>query len=223
MTIQTLERIPVGVCASRVIPAVDAHLRAQLKLPDWVYSLALFTADSDDASYIAADEATKNAQVHVVFGQSFYAGAKHGPSSTAGEVLVMLGAASPAEAQSGLNAALGILSDAVSGPCFHWANQEQTVAFMAHTVSSSGHYLASMAQVPGGTALAYLIAPPLESMVGLDAALKAAEVSLACHFSPPSPTNYGGGLLSGTVAACQAAAAAFAYEVVCIAREPLRS
>ena len=116
MTIQTLERIPVSVCASRIIPAVDARLRAQLKLPDWVYSLALFTADCDDASYIAADEATKNAQVHVVFGQSHYAGAKHGPSSTAGEVLVMLGAASPAEAQSGLSAALGMITDVADGP-----------------------------------------------------------------------------------------------------------
>lgn len=223
MIIQTLERVPVEVCASRIIPAVDAGLRAQLKLPSWVYSLALFTADSDDASYIAADEATKQAQVHVVFGQSFYAGAKHGPSSTAGEVLIMLGAASPAEAQSGLNAALGLLNDAASGPCFHWANSTQTVAFMAHTISSSGHYLAGMAREPEGTALAYLIAPPLESMVGLDAALKAAEVRLACHFSPPSPTNYGGGLLSGTVAACRAAADAFAQEVVSIARDPLRA
>lgn len=223
MTIATLERVPVGICASRIIPAVDERLRAQLKLPAWVYSLALFTANSDDASYIAADEATKQAAVDVVFGQSFYAGAKHGPSSTAGEVLIMLGAASPAEAQSGLNAALGMLTDAVQGPCFQWANPQQTVAFMAYTVSSSGRYLAAMAQVSEGTALAYLIAPPLESMVGLDAAMKAAEVRLACHFSPPSPTNYGGALLSGTVAACHAAAEAFAREVVSVACDPLRT
>jgi len=222
MMIQTLERIPVAVCASRIIPSVNSGLRAQLKLPAWVYSLALFTADSDDAAYIAADEATKQAQVHVVFGQSFYAGAKHGPSSTAGEVLVMLGASDPAEAQSGLRAAVGLLSDSHEGPCFHWANSQKTVAFMAHTISSSGHYLADMAQETEGTALAYLIAPPLESMVGLDAALKVADVRLACHFSPPSPTNYGGGLLSGTVAACRAAAEAFAQEVVGIANDPLQ-
>lgn len=220
--IHTLERIAVGVCASRIISSVDAALRQQLKLPSHVHCLALFTADSDDASYIAADEATKHAQVEVVFGQSFYAGAKHGPSSTAGEVLVMLGASSPAEAQSGLSAALAMLQNTTEGPCFHWANPQQSVAFMAHTVSSSGHYLAAMAQVPTGTALAYLIAPPLESMVGLDAAMKAAEVKLACHFSPPSPTNYGGALLSGSVAACQAAAEAFAREVVAIACDPLR-
>lgn len=220
--INSLERIPVSVCASRIISSVDEGLRQPLKLPESVHSLALFTADSDDASYIAADEATKHAQVEVVFGQSFYAGAKHGPSCTAGEVLVMLGAPSPAEAQSGLNAALDMLNDAAAGPCFHWANPQQTVAFMAYTVSSSGHYLAAMAQVPKGTALAYLIAPPLESMVGLDAAMKAADVQLACHFSPPSPTNYGGGLLSGSVAACHAAAAAFTREVVSVACDPLR-
>jgi len=223
VTLHSLARIPVGICASRIIPSVNAALRAQLKLPAWVYSLALFTADSDDAAYIAADEATKQAQVQVVFGQSFYAGAKHGPSSTAGEVLIMFGAADPAEAQSGLRVAIGLLNDVHEGPCFHWANPARTVAFMAHTISSSGHYLSAMAQEPEGTALAYLIAPPLESMVGLDAALKVAEVRLACHFSPPSPTNYGGALLSGTVAACRAAADAFGQEVVGIANDPLRS
>lgn len=219
----TLERIAVKVCASRIISSVDDGLRTKLKLPASMHSLALFTADCDDATYIAADEATKQAAVDVVFGQSFYAGAKHGPSSTAGEVLIMLGAASPAEAQSGLNAALDMLNDAAQGPCFHWANPQQTVAFMAYTISSSGRYLSAMAQVPEGTALAYLIAPPLESMVGLDAAMKAAEVQLACHFSPPSPTNYGGALLSGTVAACHAAAEAFAREVVSVACDPLRT
>lgn len=221
--IRTLERIPVSVCASRIISAVDERLRSQLKLPASVHSLALFTADCDDATYIAADEATKQAQVQVVFGQSFYAGAKHGPSSTAGEVLVMLGSTSPAEAQSGLKAALSMLSETHAGPCFHWANAQKTVAFMAYTVSSCGPYLAAMAQVAEGTALAYLIAPPLESMVGLDAALKAADVQLACHFSPPSPTNYGGALLSGTVAACDAAAEAFAREVVSVACDPRRT
>lgn len=219
--IHSLTRIPVGVRASRLIPSVDDRLRAQLKLPSHVRSLALFTADSDDASYIAADEATKHAEVEVVFGQSFYAGAGHAPSPTAGEVLVMLGAANPAEAHSGLTAALDLLSDGAEGPAFRWADAACTVPFLAHTVSASGRYLAGQAQVPEGTALAYLIAPPLESIVGLDAAVKAADVEVACLYSPPSPTNFGGALLSGTVAACRAAAQAFALEVVGVAEAPV--
>ncbi len=48
-----------------------------------------------------------------------------------------------------------------------------------------------------GSALAYLIAPPLESVVGLDAACKAAPRALAKWFGPPSETNFGGGYLVG--------------------------
>ena len=58
--------------------------------------------------------------------------------------------------------------------------------------------------------MAYLIAPPLESIVGLDAACKAANVRLAKWFGPPSETNFGGGYLVGDQTACEAAARAFA-------------
>ncbi len=69
--------------------------------------------------------------------------------------------------------------------------------------------------------MAYLIAPPLESVVGLDAALKAAPVTLAKWFGPPSETNYGGGYLVGELPDCEAAARAFAAAVVDVARSPL--
>ena len=71
-----------------------------------------------------------------------------------------------------------------------------------------------------GSALAYLIAPPLESMYALDAALKAADVSLCRLYAPPSETNFGGGLLTGTQSACAAACAAFAAAVEEVARQP---
>ena len=35
-------------------------------------------------------------------------------------------------------------------------------------------------------------------MVGLDAALKAADVRLCVFYGPPSETNFGGGLLTGS-------------------------
>jgi hypothetical protein len=97
----TFEKIPVSVCAVRLISSLQADFKAELKLDDSVFSLGIFTADSDDVAYIAADEATKQANVRVVYGSSFYAGAKHGPSSTAGEVILMLAGPSPAEVRSG--------------------------------------------------------------------------------------------------------------------------
>ncbi|MEG0321324.1 MAG: BMC domain-containing protein, partial [Oscillospiraceae bacterium] len=67
---------------------------------------------------------------------------------------------------------------------------------------------------------AYLIAPPLEAIYGLDAALKAAGVTLVAFFEPPSETNFAGGLLTGTQSACQAACSAFANAVIEVASRP---
>lgn len=86
-----LDLIRPSVTAMRVIASVNDGFARELKLPPHIRSLGLITADSDDVTYIAADEATKQAMVEVVYGRSLYAGAAHGPSPTAGEVLIMLG------------------------------------------------------------------------------------------------------------------------------------
>jgi len=69
--------------------------------------------------------------------------------------------------------------------------------------------------------MAYLIAPPVESILALDAALKVAPVQLAKWFGPPSETNYGGAYLAGTLPDVEAAARAFAAAVVDVARHPV--
>jgi ethanolamine utilization protein EutL len=93
---------------------------------------------------------------------------------------------------------------------------------LAYTVSSCGSFLAREAGVPQGASLAYMIAPPLESMVGLDSALKAADVKLCKLYSPPTETNFGGGLLTGTRSACQAACDAFRTAIAQIAQSPMQ-
>ena len=95
------------------------------------------------------------------------------------------------------------------------------VPYLAHTVSSVGSFLAKEAGVRPGAALAYLIAPPLEGMYAMDAALKAADVTLCKLYAPPSETNFGGGLLAGTQSACDAACGAFADAVAEIAASPV--
>ena len=85
------------------------------------------------------------------------------------------------------------------------ANDQGTVVYFAHCIARSGSYLSAQAEVPEGTALAYLIAPPLEAVTALDAALKSADVTIRLFYGPPTETNFAGGLLSGTQPACQAA------------------
>ncbi len=200
--------------AARRIPNASPALLAALEIPEGHPCLALLSTDCDDATFIALDEATKAADVQVSLAVSMYAGAGNATTPHAGEALGILSAATPGAAQSGLDAALAVLARLG----FSAAGQ---VPFLAHTVSSCGSFLAREAGVPAGSALAYLIAPPLESMVALDAALKAADVRLCKLYTPPTHTNFGGGLLTGTQSACAAACAAFAQTVAWVAAEPV--
>lgn len=215
-----LDPIRPNVRALRLIPSVSAALRAPLGLPAHVHSVGLLTCDSDDVTYIAADEATKHAQVEVYLGRSLYAGARHSSSPTAGEVIIALGGPSPSEVRAGLDRMLETIAH---GPAFRCADERGDTAFLAHVIARSGSYLSTLAGRPAGTALAYLIAPPLEALYGLDAALKAAEVELAHYTAPPSETNYAGGLLAGSEASCRAACEAFERAVLAISARPVES
>ena len=205
--------IPVKVLSVRYLANASGELCRALGLPEGFSSLAMLTTDCDDATYIALDAATKAAEVEVVYGRSFYAGAANASTPNAGEVIGILAARTPGAARSGMEAALATLNrvgfeDLGGVPC------------LAHTVSSVGSFLAAEAGVPVGSAIAYLIAPPLEAMYAMDAALKAAEVKLSRLYAPPSETNFGGGLLGGTQSACEAACAAFRERVAEVAAQP---
>ena len=206
--------IPVNVLAMQYIPNAAPALCDMLGVPRSAPSLGLVTTDSDDATYIALDEATKAADVQVSYARSLYAGAANASSPHAGEVIGILSAATPGAMRSGMAAVQAALERI-------GFEETEGVPYLAHTVSSCGSFLAAEAGVRQGSALAYLIAPPLESMVGLDAALKAADVKLCKLYAPPSETNFGGGLLTGTQSACTAACDAFASAVRKIAIQPI--
>ena len=205
--------IPVNILAVQYLSAASDDLCKALGAPAGYPCLGLITTDCDDATYVALDEATKSAEVQVCFGSSFYAGAANASTPNAGEVLGILCATTPGAVRSGMEAAVGALERIG----FETAGE---VPYFAYTVSSCGSFLAKEAGVPEGSSLAYLIAPPLESMYGLDFALKAADVKLCKLYAPPSPTNFGGGLLTGTRSACAAACSAFAEAVAEVAQRP---
>ena len=203
--------IPVKVLAVRYLTNVTPEMSRALGTD--APCLGLITTDSDDPTYIALDQATKDAQVQVCYGRSFYAGAGNASTPYAGEVIGILAGPTPGAVRSGMKSALSQLQrvgfEELGGvPC------------LAHTVSRCGSFLAKEAGVAEGTPIAYLIAPPLESMYALDAALKAADVKLCKLYNPPTETNFGGGLLTGTQSACTAACAAFREAVGEVAKRP---
>lgn len=207
-------KIPVNILSVRYLANANERLCRALGAPKGFPSLGLITTDCDDATYIALDAATKAVEVTVCFGRSFYAGAANATTPNAGEVLGILAGQTPGAVRSGMEAAMSALQRVG----FEEVNK---VPFLAHTVSSTGSYLSREAGIMPGEPLAYLIAPPLEGMYALDAALKAADVRLCKLYEPPSETNFGGGLLTGTQSACEAACAAFAEAVAEVAKSPM--
>ncbi len=215
-----LEPIYPKVLSLRRLPgASPALLRAYGADPDKHTSLGLITCDQDDPTYVALDEATKHADVDVVFAKSFYAGAAHASGPISGEILGVLASHSPEEIEEGLRAALRCLEH---DACFYTASECGGIAVFPHVIGSLGSYLSAQAGLQVGDAMAYLVAPPMEHTIALDAALKAAEVDARLILTPPSETNFAAAFLSGSLTDCEAAAEAYARAVIEVGRAPIR-
>ncbi|MDR2661888.1 MAG: ethanolamine utilization microcompartment protein EutL [Treponema sp.] len=210
--------LKASILAVKIIPNISTDLIESYKLKPGQKSLGLVTADIDDVTYTALDEATKKADVEVVYARSFYGGSANANTKLAGEILGVIAGPNPAEVRSGLNVICQFVNEEA---WFVSANDDNTVPYYAHCISRTGSYLSKIAGVEEGAALAYLIAPPLEAMYALDAALKAADVKLAAFYGPPSETNFGGGLLTGSQSACKAACDAFGEAVKFVADNPI--
>lgn len=211
------DKLRPKILATRTIASVNSALVTTLNLPQGHRSIGLISADMDDVTYTALDEATKAANVKVVYAKSMYAGAVNASTALQGEVIGIISGPSPAEVKSGLDATIKFMEN---DGYFLSATDDDSICYYAHTVSRTGSYLSEFAGIKEGEPLAYLIAPPLEAMYGLDAALKAADVRIVQIFEPPSETNFGGGLLTGTQSACKSACDAFSKAVLSIAEHP---
>src|SRR5688572_1181641 len=80
----------------QLIPQVDRRLAGQPNLRVVQCSFGLSAEDNDDATYVAIDEATKMADVEVVYARSFYEGAKHSSGLSSDEIMAILAGPDPA-------------------------------------------------------------------------------------------------------------------------------
>lgn len=203
--------------ACQQIDAIDDQLAAALSLtPGRHTSVGLVTCDQDDSLYVALDACTKVAEVEVTFGRSFYAGSKHASGPYSGEVLGMIAGRHPDHVAE----ALWALKEHLKVVRFQTFEGENPPAFLAHVIPETGSYLSEAAGLTLGSPMAYLIAPPLEATVALDAALKTAGVKLAKWLPPPSETNFAGAYLAGELPALEAARDAFVARIAEVVRSP---
>jgi ethanolamine utilization protein EutL len=69
-----LDPIKPTILSAGPSPTSTADFAAKLGLRPEQRSLGMITCDIDDSLYVALDEATKKAEVEVVYAHSFYAG-----------------------------------------------------------------------------------------------------------------------------------------------------
>ncbi len=136
-----------------------------------------------------------------------------------GESIGVIAGASSEDVAEGLFAIRSSLEDGIT--FYRFATSPEGPTFFPHVIPSLGHYLSKEAGVSVGSAMGYFIAPPMESIVALDLALKAANVELVRHFGPPTETNFGGGYLVGDLTEVQAARAAFIEGIRSVVQNPL--
>ena len=212
--------IRATILSEKIIPNMNEQYRKQFPMiPDDHRSLGLFTADCDDVCYIGMDEASKSTNIKIVHATALYAGAANASSKLSGEFYGAFSAPNPEDIVS----AFKVINHVVEHDAYFIScNDDDSISYIAHTISRSGTYWPQISTVKEGEALLYLIAPPNESMYAMDAALKAAEVSVAAFWAPPTYTNCGGGILTGEQSACRAAGEAFAKAVQYVADHPLQ-
>ena len=199
-------RLEVNILKRVIIPNLNREMFPGLNLHDEDRSIGIITADNDDAIYIGLDHATKSANVHVAYVESTYGGGSCAWSKYGGEVIGIIAGPDPEEVRSGLNA---IETFVENESALYSVNSDDSVAYYSYCISRIGRYYQETYNLPEGCSVAYMASAPLESMYALDAALKYADVTLVDLWGPPTVTNCGGGLVTGTQEACEAAAAAF--------------
>lgn len=212
--------IRASVICQKLVPNLSPHLASRLKLRPDQRSIGLITASIDDVTFVALDQATKAADVEVVYAECLFSAFVGDYTKLAGEAIGILAGANPSEVKVGLEACADYVEN---GAFFINGNDKGETIYMSHCISSTGTYLSKLCNVEAGTPMAYCIAPPIEAIVGLDAAVKAADVSILLEYLPPTPTsNFGGALMKGTQSACQSACDAFSRSVEYVANFPLQ-
>ena len=211
----TGDLLKAHVLSSKLMTDIEDIMIEEFGLPEGHIDIGLFTTDNEDIGYVAADEATKKANVQVCYAKSTYGGLG---CAYGGEMIGIISGPSISDVESGLRT---ITHFTEHNACLFSAREDDGVQFYAQVISKIGTYLAEVCDLPVGSSVAYLVGPPLESMMGVDEALTAADVEVVKFFGPPTVSNRGGAIVTGTQSACKTACMAFAKMVMDCVEEPV--
>lgn len=206
------------VTMQKIVPNVTQKYKDLWKIPKEHRSVGLIACDNEDVMWLAIDDATKKAQIEVVHAETVYGGVQYSWSRYGGEITVIISGKTVSDVQNGIKY---IKEYVETKATIYILNHEGTLGYYADWIPRVGKYYQKTLRISEGQSMAYLVSTPVESMFGLDQALKASNTRLAELFRPPSRVNTGGGILIGTESACRAAVEAFSEAVEYCAFHPM--
>lgn len=138
------DKMRAQVLSVQYIPNADPSILKSLRVIKEYHSLGIITTDCDDVGYSALDEATKKAEVRVVYARSMYGGSANASTKLAGEFIGILAGPNPEEVRSGVDAAVSYIEN---DACFYSANEDDSIVYFAHCISSTGSYLSKECKI----------------------------------------------------------------------------
>ncbi len=210
--------VKTHLLSQKLIANVTPELKKAYNIPEDHNSIGFFSTDNDDVAYLAADDATKKANVKVIHAQTFYGGQLCSWSRYGGSVFVLISGPKVQDVRSGLT----YIKDYVENQSqlFNFDGDDGT-AFYAGLVPRVGKYYQEIFGIPEGMSYAYLVGGPIETNFALDKALKSSDTKIAHYWYPPSHANSSGAVLYGTESACRSAVNAFIDTLKAATAHPL--
>lgn len=215
------DKIYPEILSAVLITKVEESMAEDLGLSPEQQSCAIITATIDDFVFIALDDATKKANVTVTYAKSFYGGNPNSSSKLQGEGIGIIAGPNVGEVRAALDAVM----EFYESKCLYAVscNDDDSICYLTYTVARVGSYFAQSLGIPEGSAMAYLVGPPVETIYGTDAAAKVSGAKLVKFYGPPTETNCGGAMFVGSQSECAAACRAFGEAVQRVADRPIHS
>ena len=199
-------KMKTNMLSQKLIANVSPALAKAYHLPEEHTAMGFFSTDNDDVAYLAADDASKKANIKVIHIETFYGGQTCSWSKYGGSVFALISGPKVSDVKSGLSYIRDFI-ECKSALC-NFDGDEGT-SFYAQCIPKSGKYFKEFCNIEEGSAYAYLVGGPIETNYALDKALKAGKTEIARYWYPPSHANSSGAVLVGTESACKAATQAF--------------
>lgn len=209
------DKISGRITANRLLTDVEDIMLEDYHLPDGYIDIGLFETDCEGVGYTAADNATKMANVEVVSISSTYGGTGQ---ANDGQVFGIISGPTVSDVERGLRYVREFAEHEAS---LYSISNDDDAAIYAQYISRIGKYFSKAYGLPVGSSIAYLVAPAILGVIGIDEAMTVANVEIVKYWGTPTPSNLCGAIVTGTQSQCMTAVEGFKNVIFDTVEDPI--